>query len=546
LLGLRLRKDLWAPLAICLVWPLLIFSVDASGSFPVNDDWSFGPAVFQLINTGHYDRNGFWPMILIGQILWAAPFCLVLGKQYWVLRLSTEILGLAGVLAVYAILRFCGARPWLAFLGALTVMVNPLYLELSCSYMTDVPFFAAATLSFLACLHALRKPTAGAYLLVAVASVVATSIRQFGVLPPAAFAIADNLRPGRTGRRVLVSLLPLALAVATIVVYSLCKGPALSLPDEYEEATHALTPFFFQGKYAYCPYIFLHTLTYAFAFALPFYIAVPPWSACRRRLILLWTAGSFALTCQLAAWNMLVGSKGNALTTFGVGPCWMFARGFGLPSLPPAVWFAVTCAALIGSGWFFRICLSGARRLARFRLHLSERDRRFHFALSLCVLLQMTIFASVTLYDRYFLPFLPPLLVIAADRFRPREPSPRTALAAVVLCLFAWYSVAATHDYLEWNRQRWQLVRELTAKGVSPDDIALEPEFWATTMVRSVEGLPTLQYYRPATHRDYIDIAFAELPGGQVVAARSFQRWLVPGRAFVYAVRRLQLVPRTR
>jgi hypothetical protein len=37
--------------------------------------------------------------------------------------------------------------------------------------------------------------------------------------------------------------------------------------------------------------------------------------------------------------------------------------------------------------------------------------------------------------------------------------------------MIALYSIAAEHDHMEWNRMRWQALRELQAKGVKPSDI---------------------------------------------------------------------------
>ena len=36
------------------------------------------------------------------------------------------------------------------------------------------------------------------------------------------------------------------------------------------------------------------------------------------------------------------------------------------------------------------------------------------------------------------------------------------------LAVLAWFSVSATHDYMAWNRLRWQLGNDLLGQGVDP------------------------------------------------------------------------------
>jgi hypothetical protein len=39
------------------------------------------------------------------------------------------------------------------------------------------------------------------------------------------------------------------------------------------------------------------------------------------------------------------------------------------------------------------------------------------------------------------------------------------------LVLISWFSIAATHDYLSWNRVRWLIINELQESGVSNNKI---------------------------------------------------------------------------
>src|SRR5207249_2935668 len=124
---------------------------------------------------------------LVVQVLWGALFCKLFGTSFTVLRASTLVLALSGVIATYAAARELGARRSVAFVVAAAVAVNPVYLLLSCTFMTDVPFFALAAVALWGFVRALRRGSSSALVVATVASVLATLIRQFGLVLPVAF-----------------------------------------------------------------------------------------------------------------------------------------------------------------------------------------------------------------------------------------------------------------------------------------------------------------------------------------------------------------------
>ena len=160
------------------------------GDFPLNDDWSYGKIVRTLVETGRLEYTPWVSMALLVQVLWGALFCLPFGFSHTALRFSTLTLGLAGILGTYALLRECRLRRSTAFLGALTVAVNPVYFNLAATFLTDVPFFAFAVLSTWLLVRALRRksiPLAAGGIALACAAVL---IRDVGMIIPLAFALA--------------------------------------------------------------------------------------------------------------------------------------------------------------------------------------------------------------------------------------------------------------------------------------------------------------------------------------------------------------------
>jgi hypothetical protein len=121
----------------------------------------------------------------------------------------------------------------------------------------------------------------------------------------------------------------------------------------------------------------------------------------------------------------------------------------------------------------------------------------------------------------------------AAERIGAKSPVTRIAISAVLLLPLGILAVAGTHDYLSWNRARWQALNELT-KTLSPMDIdgGLEFNGWYGYDPRFREA----QSKSPnitMVHGRSSGVALNEIPGYTVEKRYPFDRWLPPGKAEV-------------
>jgi hypothetical protein len=71
------------------------------------------------------------------------------------------------------------------------------------------------------------------------------------------------------------------------------------------------------------------------------------------------------------------------------------------------------------------------------------------------------------LYDRYILPLLPILIVLALRAIPP----PKLVIAWAGVLIFAATAMLGTRDHLAYNRALWQIVRDLHEQGVDPSRI---------------------------------------------------------------------------
>jgi hypothetical protein len=81
-------------------------------------------------------------------------------------------------------------------------------------------------------------------------------------------------------------------------------------------------------------------------------------------------------------------------------------------------------------------------------------------------------------FDRYFLPVLPPLIVLGLLAIRDIRISP--GLLTAGLAAFMLFSLAGTHDLLAFNERRWELAETMVARGISRDqiDAGMEWDGW--------------------------------------------------------------------
>src|SRR4051812_40826115 len=121
-----MRNDVYCVVLLISVWVAAAFLVNPVGNFPWNDDWAYGSAVRALVEQGDLRFSDWTAPNLISQVLWGALFCLPFGFSFTALRISTLVLGLAGVLSTYALLREAKAAHWIAVAGGLTLAFSPI------------------------------------------------------------------------------------------------------------------------------------------------------------------------------------------------------------------------------------------------------------------------------------------------------------------------------------------------------------------------------------------------------------------------------------
>jgi 4-amino-4-deoxy-L-arabinose transferase-like glycosyltransferase len=515
------RHDLLACCAITLLWLLAAAVIGVRADFPLNDDWAYAKAVEALVHDGEFTRVEWTWVSLVTHTLIGAAFSSIFGFSFDVLRLSTLTMGWLGLLGTYALARQAGGRPVTAAFVAAVLALNPFYLSLSYTFMTEVPFTALVTWALVFWTRGLRTGRAAWLVAGALVVTAATLSRQLAIPIAAGMGFAAVLPRWRQPSRWLIGIaVPVVALAAYLVVPPLLYGNVRrgTIHSDIWYVTKTVG-----GEHIF--FLIVRNSAYAIAtigaILLPFVPLIARTKLGRRPAIL-----SAAVACALPPLGVAA-LKGwrlpakNILHERGIGPIALK----GVPDagrLLDAAWWALTVVCTVVAAYVLVVSVTQIWR---------ERVRLRRHEVLLCTIVCAALYLCAVApwrFDRYLLPVIPSafaVVLIAAsadDSAPPLRPRPA---ALAILFLVGAFSVIGTRDYLLFNRTRWDMLAALTSDGVSADRIDGGFEFNAWHNYTSYRD-PLYKSPKGAWVRDneYVLTLADSLPGYTVVRRRT-----VPG-----------------
>ncbi len=218
----RQRTDWRNCTLILAAFAAVLLLVPPQHEYPVLDDYLYAGSVRTLLQTGVFVMPDMSQANLVGLVVWGALWCKVLGFGFTTLTYSVLALAALGLPAFYGCARELGVPPAGALLGTVLLGCNPMWLQLSYMFMTDVPFLAlvlAAAYSYIRGYKA-QPPGRGTVLWCVLGGLLtgwAFLMRQFGVLVPLAFGGYLLLNAWRTRRPNWPALVLTALVPGAII-----------------------------------------------------------------------------------------------------------------------------------------------------------------------------------------------------------------------------------------------------------------------------------------------------------------------------------------
>jgi 4-amino-4-deoxy-L-arabinose transferase-like glycosyltransferase len=467
------------PVATLALWFVVIaIAIGIRHDVPVIDDWTYAWTVEHLLGTGTFSVLDWSSAYPLAQALWGAAWSALLGFSFTTLSFSTMVLGLAGCIALYYLIRELGASRPMALIGAFSLAVNPLFVFLSASFMTDVPFITFTTLALLCYARAATRGDARYVWLASACAFAAFLTRQVGlilpvaglplVLAPVTASAAVSAAPRWPLRRshVVLSLgATWAVMILTWVVLRQQLGVTSVMqrwasniyagPAEY----HLLVPYFFALISFYLLPVLLADASVRGIWRRPRLLAG---ILAALTLLLIVVHRDIPLPLRHdQTWSLYELGSSRALINGELPermPAWL-----DLPARVAALLaFTLLVAVIAGRGqWRERVTRwiqSPQRSLPRVSIVL--------FMAAYLVLVNLLWMYN----DRYYLVLVPPLVaLILGGHVSP--PVGRLRLATSALVMFALIALVGTRDAQRFNQAVRDASQALLDSGVPPSEI---------------------------------------------------------------------------
>jgi hypothetical protein len=534
---------------------MVAFIINPRGDFPLADDWAFAATVKSLLGGGGLKLTASIIPNIIAQVLWGALFCLPFGFSFTALRISTLTLGVIGVLSLYGLLREADADREAALFGALLLAFNPFYLSLSYTFMSDVPFTAVSLVSLYFLIRGMRRNSKFEVAAGLLLACVALLIRQTGLAIFMAFGLAYLVKTGLRLRTVFLASIPVALGGFVQVLWDQWMEYRHISPRSHSlQSALVLSPRSYISWHAAEPFatglIVLSAYLGLFLFPLLLFVGRRRWEElCRSRLPILATLLFAVFACyKLSSRRMPM--LQNVFYDFGLGPATLpGAPVLRLPSLPAAgklFWFVVTYLGIAGAVALVHATLIAIGKTLNLLHPLTGKRQLLVITLAsgLIYVVPVSILCLMgKAFDRYVLLLVPlgiaVIFVLVSDAGWGKVDSRTMPLAVASLVLYGVFSIAGTHDYLSWNRTRWQALNNLmTEQRLSVQDIDGGYEFngWYLHEQKDRENAGPEAYWW-TTGADF-RVSLGPVPGYSELRRYQFRRWLPPAEGNILVLRR--------
>lgn len=513
------------------LWLIVILIVNPIGDFPLNDDWCYGKSVKTLYTENYLKLYNWGEMTLVGHVYWGYFFTLIFGFSFTVLRWSVLCLGYIAIIGFYRLFKVCDFNNKTALFASVLMIANPIFMALSFSFMTDVPYLCYSVWILYFFIKVLKTDKFKYIIIASILICLSFTIRQLSWGFPLVWLITVLITERITAKRILKALMPLMVLGAFALCFTLIMDYYDVLPQRYNSKFKLLLEKLTHIDKSLIIYVILNALqvlTYLGLFLAPLFAV--NFNKFRFKKYLLWVLGfTFIGFYVILRYNRVLPSFQNIWIDFGIGPTTLYDASVSftqgpLPRLPEVLWKLVTFVGLFSS---MIILLSLRKRTIAF--YKKNRIKAIPIFLLLFILIYCAPFLIVGFYDRYLLILFPVTLVFVfmSMEFNPNRLKKSFTISTILA--IGVFSVMATHDYLSWNRVRWRMIDDLMDSGISKNHIQGGAEFVTTYHFSEQEE----EWWTNVT--PIYTLKFIPLDTDVVLERQKYSRWL-PGKGEICLV----------
>ena len=453
----------------------------ANINMDIGDDGPYILITQKLAATGHIVYNGWSAAMLVWQLYLGAALIKLFGFSFATVRMSTLLVALALAFFLQRTMVRSAITERNATIGTLALVLSPLYLMLSATFMSDVHGLFAIVLCLYGCLRALQSSTTRVtigWLCFAVATnAICGTSRQLawlGIL----VMVPSTLWLLRAQRRVLLAGAGATLAGVLFILGCMLwlKHQPYTTPETFQVSSVPVAYFVKQFIYFFLEVPFL-LLTIMVLFLPEIWKNRPRVIAILCALLLgcLFLA-TYPSHLRGAFRPLLEPSLGDWVTVYG-------GYGYladGTPSIFLHTWVQVLLTFATFSGLLGLISsLIRSYRMSPVKDYSPRTSWKelgvllAPFAIAYTLLLiyrAVTIANAITpvILDRYALGLLVVALVLLVRYYQERIQLQLPVASVLLVAMTAIYGVAVTHNMFAFYRARLAIADELRASGV-PD-----------------------------------------------------------------------------
>ncbi len=457
---------------LLLVWVFTVVFIDPRGEFMVNDDWSFVKLV-EGLNRGELIATGWGaggPSALV-HAFWGKLFTDVFGFTLTNLRLSVLSLSIASSFVLLLLGRMLGAHPWIAFIAVCVLVMNPLFLAESFTFMTDNTFASLLIFSIFFITWGLERRSSAVFVVGLIFTLLAILTRQIGVVAPAALIGMALVRRGGPGLgRMKLILLVLGVTIAPWIAFEFFLKYMGSTPVTSHEVVRNIFLYpFKKGFPDYFVFLFSEMVLVAIGYV-GFFMA--PLTALDARelgdskplkVLAISVAAVFAimaLVITLGIYTPPIVLHRNVIFNLGIGPIILkdiYDLDYQRTILfPPVLYTAVVAIAVLSGAILVRRALQTLSGLWSNLRNLKAREsmRESSLVWFLAAVFYWGVIGLSGFHDRYLISLLILVIVWYVATFgRSWSFAPTFAVPAfVVLAFLAAFSWIGVHDFMQTKR----------------------------------------------------------------------------------------------
>jgi hypothetical protein len=432
-----------------------------------------------LATTGHIAYNGWAAAMIVLQLYLGAAFIKLFGFSFTTVRMSTLLVAMLLAFALQRTLVRTGISERNATIGTLALVLSPLYLMLSVTFMSDITGLFAIVLCLYGCLRALQSTndrTTIAWLIFAIlANAIFGTSRQIAWLGILAM-LPSTLWLLRSRRRVLLAGAAATLAgfLFILVCMHWLKHQPYIIPVPLR-----VTGFPISHAIGQLIFLFLDVPFLLLPIAALFLLQIRKLPTRAIAIISALFLGYLFLATYPSHLRgyfspLLQPTGGGSGSWVGVhGTVEIFARQGAPLYLPAGAQALLTLVSFCALAGLLVSLLNSAKTLRDKGSSTSISWQQLGilfvpFSLAYSLLLISAAATTYFLYDRYALGLLSLVLICLVRYYQERIHARLPSASLLPVLIMAIYGIAVTHNMFSLYRARVALAAELRANGV-PD-----------------------------------------------------------------------------